>query len=148
VSSDHRWQILQLLYQAAEAVDGPDRDAFAELFAKGSFTAGGTTMHGSEEIRRSSERNLILYEGLPRTNHFVQNPIIEIDGDGRHARARSYVQALQAVPGSLPLQTIATGTYDDTFERDEDGWHFKTRVAHVSLIGDVSAHTRMDVARD
>jgi hypothetical protein len=26
--------------------------------------------------------------------------------------------------------------------RDEDGWHFKQHVAEVSLVGDLSRHTR------
>jgi hypothetical protein len=142
--ADDRWEILQLMHRYSHAVDSGDFDAFADLFSKGAFTiaSAGATLRGREEVKHHAVASVFLYDGSPRTNHFLENPVIEIAADGLTARATSYVQVLQEVLPDFPLQTIATARYRDTFARDEDGWHFTERVAEPVFRGDLSHHTR------
>jgi hypothetical protein len=69
--------------------------------------------------------------------------IIELDGNGKEARARSYYTVLQATD-SLPLQPIISGRYKDFFRKVEAGWEFASREMIVDLIGDCSAHLLYD----
>jgi hypothetical protein len=140
--ADDRWEILQLIHRYSHAVDSGDFDTFADLFSKGTFTSVGRSMRGRDEVKHHAVTSVLLYDGSPRTNHFVENPLIEIAPDRRSARATSYVQVLQEVLPDFPLQTIATARYRDTFGRDEDGWHFTERVAEAVFLGDLSHHTR------
>jgi hypothetical protein len=142
-TADDRWEILRLLHVYAHAADSADLDTFAGLFAKGSLTIPGyPTAHGSDEVRKQTLAVLQLYDGSPRTNHLVHNPVIEIDPDGRTARVKSYVQVLQEVLPDFPLQTIGTGRYLDVMCKDEGGWYFKERVAEAVFRGDLSWHAK------
>jgi hypothetical protein len=144
-SADDSWEILQLLHLYAHAVDAGDFETFGGLFAKGTFRIPGHTMRGADEVKRHARESVLLYDGSPRTNHFVQNPLIEIDPDQRTARVSSYVQVLQEVPPDFPLQTIATARYRDRLRRDEAGWRFEERVAEVIFVGDLSRHTKVNL---
>jgi hypothetical protein len=140
-TADDRWDILELLHRAAHAVDSGDFDAYGELFARASVTIGSDTRRGREDIASRARATVILHEGSPRTNHLVQNAVIEIDAEGRTARVTSYVQVVQGVPPDFPLQTIGTARYRDLLHHDADGWYFLERVAEVMLVGDLSRHS-------
>jgi ketosteroid isomerase-like protein len=136
-------QILDLLTAYTEAVDQGDWEGYADLFAKGVVKLpNGMTLTGRDEALRYPTGNVYLYDGSPRTHHFVQNPRVTIDADGQTAHVSSYAQVLQEVPPDFPLQTIATARYLDTMRRDEDGWYFAERVIEQVLLGDTSRHTR------
>src|SRR5262245_30145164 len=130
MSSDaDRWEILALLYAYCEYVDAGDWDGYARLFAKGVVKLpNGSTLSGQDEAFKYPSGNVHLYDGSPRTHHFVQNPQITVDPDGRTARVTSYAQVLQEAAPEFPLQTIAVARYLDVMERDDEGWHFKERV--------------------
>jgi hypothetical protein len=112
-SADDRWEILQLLHLYAHAVDTGDFETFGGLFAKGTFRIPGHTMRGAHEVKRHARESVLLYDGSPRTNHFVQNPLIEIDPDQRtagrsavliaRAAASFTVRRRRSPPASLPV---------------------------------------------
>ncbi len=141
-------EILQLIYKVAHALDEGDFEAYADLFARCTFTMpGGRTMPGRAEVLAQARDTVLLYDGSPRTAHLVQNPVVQIAADSRSAEVVSYVQVLQEVPPDFPLQTIAVGRYEDTLVRDAAGWHFNRRVADQILSGDLSRHMRFAPSR-
>jgi hypothetical protein len=86
--------------------------------------------------------NVIVYEdGTPRTKHITTNTVVEVDEEGGTAVARSYFTVLQALP-DLPLRPIASGRYEDRFERREGEWLFVERRVRTDLVGDLSHHLR------
>ena len=144
LSSDDRWAIEHLLNSYAHHFDSGDFDAFAALFANGTLHLRGVWQpaRGVEAVREMLDARVILYDGSPRTNHLLHNSLVEASADGRTARARTYVQVLQGVDG-FPIQTIATGVYDDLLTRRDDGtWEFTERTAEGGLAGDLSRHLR------
>lgn len=129
---------------------------YCELIDAGDFDGLGTLMAGaalcSEDgtpIARGVEQVAALYRGLvrlhedgtPGTQHVVANTVLTEEG-GRITARSSYV-VLQAVTG-LPLQPVVTGSYVDTFARDESGppgrWHFVERRFTVGRSGNLDHH--------
>ena len=53
---------------------------------------------------------MILYDGVPATNHLMHNLVVDVADDGETARAPTYVHLIQGLP-DFPPQTIATGIY-------------------------------------
>jgi hypothetical protein len=137
-------QIERLIHEYAHRFDAAQFDEFAALFTDGTLTLTGIAppATGAEAVRATIEQLVILYEGSPRTNHIMSNVMIDIDAGGQIARARTYVQILQAVRG-LPLQIIATGIYSDRFAKRGEEWTFAERTSVGSLVGDVSHHLRL-----
>jgi hypothetical protein len=76
-----------------------------------------------------------------RAGNVTTNIIIEIDEDADTAVSRSYYTAFQSLPDFL-LQAIASGRYQDRFQRQDGQWRFAERIVSTSLVGDVSHHTR------
>ena len=86
-------------------------------------------------------------DGTPRTKHVITNPIVEVDDDAGTATCRSYYTVLQQTD-SLPLQPVVAGRYHDRFGRIDGDWWFTERdYTMLDMVGDVSQHLRMDVAR-
>ncbi len=136
-------EIIQLIYKVAHAIDEGDFEAYADLFARCTFTMpGGRTMRGRAEVLAQARDTVLLYDGSPRTLHLVQNPVVELGPDGTSAVAVSYAQVLQEVLPDFPLQTIGVSRYEDSLTRDAAGWHFDRRVAQRVLTGDLSRHMR------
>ncbi|MFS3129629.1 nuclear transport factor 2 family protein [Nocardioides sp. Bht2] len=135
--------IANLLYRYAEAIDGGDLVAAADLFARAEVRlAGDRRVQGSAPMLALWQQNVRIHPcGTPRTKHVISNPIIEVDEAAGTANCRSYYTVFQATP-ALPLQPICSGRYHDTFARDGDGtWHFATRdYSLLDLIGDLSDH--------
>jgi len=127
----------------AYTFDGGDFDAFAALFAHGTLHLKGVDdpATGATEVRRLIDRCVILYDGVPATNHLMHNLIVDVGDDGESARASTYVQVIQGLPDFLP-QTIATGIYRDVLRRRDGQWTFAERTIDGSLRGDVSRHLR------
>ncbi|GAA0578782.1 SnoaL-like domain-containing protein [Kribbella sandramycini] len=63
------------------------------------------------------------------------------DFDGDAATARSCVTVVQALPNASP-QLIATGRYQDTFERHNQTWRFTERIVSIRLSGNLTNHLR------
>ncbi|MFI5606426.1 nuclear transport factor 2 family protein [Amycolatopsis sp. NPDC051903] len=138
--SAHR-AIENLIFTYAAHVDSGDFAGVGELFAHGTF-AGATPATGRAAVERCFRDTLVVYpDGTPRTRHLTTNVRIDVDETAGTATAHSYWTALQATPG-LPLQPIASGHYDDRFERSAGVWRFAERRPHVALAGDLSHHLK------
>ena len=103
-------EIRRLHHTYAYAFDSGDFDAFAALFEHGTLHLRGVDdpATGSAAVRRLIDRCVILYDGMPATNHLMHNLVVDVDDDGTR-RASTYVQVLQGLP-DFPPQTIATGS--------------------------------------
>ena len=134
-------EIRRLHHEYAYAFDFGDFDGFAALFEHGTLHLRGVDdpATGSVAVRRLLDRCVILYDGIPATNHLMHNLIVDVDGD--EARASTYVQVLQGFDGFAP-QTIVTGVYRDVLRRRDGRWTFFERSIDGSLRGDVSRHLR------
>ena len=140
---DGEWAISQLVFAYAERIDLGDFEGVAELLRHAEVTT-----EGSPEVRAGYNAVLEMYrrstrryeDGTPRTKHLTTNLVVEVDGDGRGASARSYFTVLQAVPGALALQPVVAGRYRDRFEMVEGAWRFCARHIQVDLVGDLSRH--------
>jgi 3-phenylpropionate/cinnamic acid dioxygenase small subunit len=143
-----REAITDLLFRYAELMDLGDFAGVAELFRHARIRVGprDDDRLDSVAMREIWEQNVIRYaDGTPRTKHVTTNVIVEVDPDGRIARARSYYTVFQQVTGG-PLQPIIAGRYHDAFERVDGEWRFTERdYTLVDLVGDLSRHLRMDV---
>lgn len=95
------------------------------------------TFSGTEGVRSWMDMAPLFPDGTPRTRHVCTNLVVEVAGDS--AWSRCYVTVFQQTP-DLPLQPIATGRYEDAFERFEGGWRFIDRLVTGFMAGNVSAH--------
>jgi 3-phenylpropionate/cinnamic acid dioxygenase small subunit len=142
---DDARQIENLLYAYAERIDAGDFDGVAELFAHGRICGiengpPESVFEGRDRVRAMYETSTRRYEdGTPKTRHVISNAQVTVDLDT--ASARSYYTVFQATP-TLPLQSIITGRYHDTFRRLDGVWWFATRVMFVDLVGDLSQHLK------
>jgi len=141
--------ITALLFRYAEHMDGGDFAAVADLFrhARIRVGPGADDYLDATAMLKLWEQTVIRHpDGTPRTKHVTTNVIVEVDGDGRQATARSYYTVLQQVEGG-PLHPIIAGRYHDRFEEVDGEWRFVERdYTLVDLVGDLSQHLRIDVA--
>jgi hypothetical protein len=143
VSASDERQIENLLYRYCELIDGGDYEGLGDLFARATQTSGaGVTVEGADETHAYFVKRTKRFPdtGTPKTKHLTTNVIIEVDAAAGKATSRSYFTVFQAVTGSLVLQPIIAGRYEDRFERDDDGWYFVDRRKTVDLEGDLSQH--------
>ena len=142
--------IQRLMYTYAECVDLAKFDELGALFAHGTIGAHGfdSPMHGHAQIRDFyAATNKVHADGTLRTRHLSTNAIIQFDGDGERASARSYFVVLQAT-SSVPLQPIVAGRYHDKFHMIGGQWFFADRLVFVDQIGNMSDHLTFDLTRD
>lgn len=151
MTTDHRGEIENLLHRYAESIDAGDFAAVGELFARGRVCSpeGTPIAEGADAVTRLYESTTRRYpdDGTPKTHHVITNPIIEIDGSGTTATARSRFTVLQATE-ALPLQVVIAGGYRDRFERIDDTWGFAERIMQPTLYGDLSQHLLIGVPDD
>lgn len=134
--------ISNLIATYAELVDDGDFGGLGALLADATFIGSDTPVKGQVAIEKMFTDYVIRYEdGTPRTKHVTTNLAIEVDEEKDTAVSRSYFVVLQALP-ALPLQTIASGRYHDSFHRRAGTWAFVERRVHLDLVGDVSHHLR------
>ena len=94
-----------------------------------------------EEVRAVYE-NVILYDGVPRTRHLMNNLIIDLVDGADEASGRCYYTVLQGGEAGTPIAPILAGRYVDRYRRGPDGWRFADREFLVDLTGDLSRHFR------
>lgn len=137
--------IPNLLYRYANHIDAGEFKAAAQLFEHGCVEVDGHEITNPQHIIQMWKDWIFLYDGQPLTRHITTNPIIELSKDKQKASCQSQWTVLQATK-NLALQPIATGRYEDDFERVDGEWRFtKRRYAGIDLIGDMSQHTRKPV---
>jgi 3-phenylpropionate/cinnamic acid dioxygenase small subunit len=145
-----RDEITDLLFIYAERIDAGDFAGVADL-----FTEAEISFTGFDQVRRGRDQVLTMYEsstrrypdGTPKTKHVMTNVIVAVDELNDTATSRSYFTVLQAVAGTLGLQVIIAGRYEDRFELAESSWRFTSRHVMVDLVGDLSAHLLFDLGR-
>ena len=138
-----RDEISALVYRYAELLDGGDLDGVTDMFADATWrsAATGTVLTTREEVRAVYE-NVILYDGVPRTRHLMDNLIIDLVDGADEATGRCYYTVLQGGEPGAPIAPILAGQYVDRYRRGPDGWRFADREFHVALTGDLSRHFR------
>lgn len=128
------------MYRYAERMDAGDFAAVGALFDGAVYRAvGGPELVGSAALEKTLRAMVRLYEGVPSTKHVTTNLVVQIDGDGTRATARSYFTVLQALT-DFPLQVIVAGRYEDRFTKRDTTWRFAERVVSMDLLGDLSRH--------
>lgn len=142
-------EIENLIYLYAERIDAGDLQGVAELFRDAEIVSSthNARRSGFDEVLEMYTRSCRLYKmaGTPLTKHLTTNVIIELDGDGNGAGARSYYTVIQATD-VLPLQPIISGRYLDRFRKSDGRWQFASREMIVDLVGDCSAHLLYDAS--
>lgn len=104
------------------AYDGSRADDFAALFtdagvfeiANGPVVSGRAALAGMVDAAAARPGS---------TLHVVTNVLVSVAGDS--ATGRAYVLLLAVDDGAL--RVVTAGTYDDSFERTEDGWLLSRR---------------------
>jgi hypothetical protein len=91
-----RDEISALVYRYAELLDGGDLDGVTDMFADATWrsAATGAVLTTREEVRAVYE-NVILYDGVPRTRHLMDNLIIDLVDGADEASGRCYYTVLQ-----------------------------------------------------
>jgi 3-phenylpropionate/cinnamic acid dioxygenase small subunit len=139
-----RDDISALVYRYAELLDAGDLDGVTDLFADATWrsAATGAVLTTREEVR-GVYANVILYDGIPRTRHLMDNLVVDHADGADEASGRCYYTVLQQAGGpGTPIEPILAGRYVDRYRRGPDGWHFADREFHVDLSGDLSRHFR------
>ncbi|HLI72920.1 MAG TPA: nuclear transport factor 2 family protein [Acidimicrobiales bacterium] len=140
---DDAREIENLIVEYAELIDAGDFEGVGTLLGDASFGgANQGSVRGADAIASLFGSTVRRYEdGTPRTKHVTTNVHVEVEENGRLARARSYVTVFQALP-DFPLQPIVAGRYRDRFECVDGAWRFVERLFVTDLVGDVSRHLR------
>jgi hypothetical protein len=135
--------IENLIATYAWLVDDGEFGKLGDLLTEADFSLnGGPVIRGRDAIERFAHDTLRTYgDGTPRTRHVTTNIVIEIDEEAGTAVSRSYYTVFQSLP-DFPLQAIASGRYQDRFQRHNRQWRFAERIVRTSFTGDVSHHSR------
>jgi 3-phenylpropionate/cinnamic acid dioxygenase small subunit len=138
-----RNDISALVYRYAELLDAGDLDGVTDMFADATWrsAATGAVLTTRDEVRAVYDR-VILYDGVPRTRHLMDNLIVDVDDGADVASGRCYYTVLQGGEPGAPIAPILSGRYLDRYRRGPDGWRFADREFHIDLAGDLSRHFR------
>lgn len=135
-------EIRSLLGRYCHLIDAGDFTGIGALMADAVLcTEDGTPIaRGADGVAQLYAGLVTLHEdGTPGTQHVVANTVLEELAGGTVTARSSYV-VLQALP-DLPLQPIVTGSYVDTFARDDAGhWRFLERRFSVGRAGVLDHH--------
>jgi uncharacterized protein (TIGR02246 family) len=115
-------EIRNLIGRYCQLVDDNQTAAWAELFTPDAVMhVPGRVYSGRDAIRAFIESQPA--RGVPaaeRGKHMNCNTVIELDGDGIHARAWTDYMV-------VGRPKLLLGRYDDTLVRDADGWRLVER---------------------
>jgi hypothetical protein len=132
--------ITALVCRYPDLIDSGDLDGIGDLFAHATLGEGDEAVSGGASLTRMLRGLVRTYDGKTFTKHLVTNLVVEIDGDGLHAAARSCITVLQGHPPAFPLQIIASNRHYDSFEKVDGAWRFARRSNITDLVGDMSHH--------
>jgi SnoaL-like domain len=139
--------IENLIASYAFLVDDGEFAELGDLLGDAEFSLnGGPVIKGRDAIEKFARDTLLTYDdGTPRTRHVTTNIIIEAGEEAGEeedtAVSRSYYTVFQSLP-DFPLQAIASGRYQDRFQRTNGQWRFTRRIVTTTLTGDTSHHVR------
>ncbi|MCZ7525529.1 MAG: nuclear transport factor 2 family protein [Acidimicrobiia bacterium] len=116
-------RIRRLLAEYCQHYDDGRPEEFADLFAEdGAFTVFGETRRGRREIHDTIGQRR---PGMPPGQHVTYNTVLDVDDDGRRARARTDFLYLTKTDGGFSVSQA--GRYYDDLVREEDRWRFRSR---------------------
>lgn len=139
-------EITNLIYTYALYIDQGKLDKAAELFAHAKIKIPGSMEPGDHnDFLHLLQKVVIIYpDGTPKTRHLISNPIIDINEETGTATATSTFTVLQQTD-ELPLQIVATGYYNDRFEKHNGHWRFSYRESTLPHIyGNIHQHINFD----
>lgn len=142
MEADDYAQIHNLLFQYALYLDTGDVKAMADMFAAAEvhFGENHVVRHDAAQVFAAYGVTRIYPDtGTPKTHHVTSNVMVVPDGPDA-ARSRSYFTVFQAVAGTLPLQPVIAGRYQDRFVKQAGAWRFAERRIEMTLFGTLSAH--------
>lgn len=120
--------VLRAVARYALLYDDADADGWIALFtADASLEAFGSTHRGRDAILAAIGPS----PDRPPAQHMTYNTVVDVDPDGRHARAVSDFCYLQRGDGGLV--PAHAGRYYDRFVLDGDEWRFASRT--IRLLG-------------
>lgn len=137
-AADDRWAIEELIHLYASYIDESDFESMSNLFAQGEWFG----CRGGSEVLEWMTRNVVLYDGSPRTHHVVSNVRISLGPDPLHAQASSYITVLHQMPEERGICVISANVYFDEFEKEAGQWHFSRRTIERRLVGEAERHRR------
>ena len=139
--ANDRDAIAALVFRYAELLDRGDLAGVANLFADATLRSNrhDVVRRGRDQAFALYRDTVILYDGVPCTQHVITNLVVDLGGDT--ASARCQFSVLQARP-ELPLQVILAGRYHDRFARADGRWRFDDRLILVDLVGKLRWHAR------
>jgi hypothetical protein len=123
---DERWEIANIVGALAVYVDAREWEALTALFASNVYVDYTSLFGGSPSTLPREEligRWRDFLPGFTRTTHVIGTPRITLDG--ATARAEANVVALHFLKDELLAGNdcwVAGGTYEMTFEKEEDRW--------------------------
>lgn len=140
LSAEDYFAIQNLIHTYPYLLDSGDFDGLGRFFARCRiYSSGQLASDCNAETAAAMFRDwLYLYDGVPRTRHYLSNLIIEPQSDSR-AIVRTYVTVHQQTD-ALPLQPIIGGDYQDTVEKIDGQWRLVERRMANDLIGNLSVH--------
>jgi uncharacterized protein (TIGR02246 family) len=125
-AADDELAVRNLVARVALYADGPDVDAYVDLFTPDAvWDMPGAPRKGHAEIRAGSEERRAAGQIGPGSNtrHVVSTVAVRVDGDG--AVADSYWQFYVDTSTEPRLQLM--GSYHDELVRTPAGWRLSRR---------------------
>jgi hypothetical protein len=129
-----RDEIAAIVHRYAELLDTGDVDGVVAMFARATWrsAATGTVLRTPDELR-ALYSSLVPADGPIRTRHLMHNLIVELDDGADDASARCSYTVLEGDDPGAPVRILLVGRYEDTYARDDAGWHLTDRLFHVDL---------------
>ena len=141
-----RIEIERLIFLYARSVDTAQWGNLQTLFDSAVVTANRTDVkiEGGQAIADYwRDVNRTHANGTLNTHHVVTNLEFHEAADGA-VLVKSAFTVFQATE-ALPLQPIACGRYDDTFEKRDGAWRFRSKHIDVTLMGNMSQHLNISL---
>jgi hypothetical protein len=136
-------EIENLIASYAFLVDDGEFAELGDLLGDAEFSLnGGPVIQGRDAIEKFARDTLLTYDdGTPRTRHVTH----QHHHRGRRRRGHRRLPLLLhrlPITARFPLQAIASGRYQDRFQRKNGQWRFTSRIVTTTLTGDTSHHVR------
>lgn len=126
-------EIERLFFDYRRHLDARDMRSYSRLFCEdGEWTGRTGSAVGPDAIQAMLEANLSPNPPAPDATswHIVSNPTIDLDGDGATAQVTWALIRRSAVDAP---ELVLLGHYDDVLARENGGWRFKRRQAHIDI---------------